>query len=63
MVNERPYSVSVKCLSKTADVFCMKADEFLRKLKPNKESWKIILENVTKKEDAVKERFMQNQNH
>ena len=47
---ERNYSCSVRCISKTADVFCMKHDEFLRKFKGNKESWKIFLENANEKE-------------
>jgi CRP-like cAMP-binding protein len=36
---QRDYSCSVRCISKVAEVFCMKHDEFLRKFKGNKDSW------------------------
>ena len=38
----RKYTVSVKCISNKANVFMMKADDFLKKFKANKESWRII---------------------
>ena len=47
---ERNYTSSVRCISKTAEVFCMKFDEFMRKFKGNKESWKIFQENAMEKE-------------
>jgi hypothetical protein len=34
--------MSVKCISNKANVFMMKADDFLKKFKANKESWRII---------------------
>jgi len=38
----RKYTVSVKCISNKANVFMMRADDFLKKFKANKESWRII---------------------
>jgi CRP-like cAMP-binding protein len=43
IIENRPYSLTVKCISTQADVFCIKEDEFIRRLKANKESWKTIL--------------------
>ena len=54
---ERNYTCSVKCISKFADVFCMKYDEFLRKFKGNKESWKVFAENAKEKEDKLNKRY------
>ena len=47
IIQERPpqsrkYTLSVKCISNKANVFMMKAEDFLKKFKPNKESWRII---------------------
>ena len=55
---ERIYNCTVKCISKTADVFRMKYDEFLRKFKPNKESWKIILATAKQKERQMNQRYV-----
>jgi len=30
VADNRPYSCTAKCISKSADVFCMKAEEFVR---------------------------------
>lgn len=46
----RCYTSTVKCISSTAQVYCMKQDEFLRKFKINKESWKVINEVALQKE-------------
>ena len=54
----RKYNTSVKCISNTADVFCMKYDEFLRKFKVNKESWKTIEGNCAEKEKMMKARYV-----
>ena len=36
----------------------MKADEFIRRIKPIKESWKIISQNAKIKEDMLNARFL-----
>jgi len=36
----------------------MKADEFVRKLKPNKETWKLITEAAKAKEDSTNDRLL-----
>ena len=36
----------------------MKAEEFLRKLKPNKETWKLISEAAKAKEDSTNDRLL-----
>lgn len=53
----RIYSTSVKCISKTANVFCIKYDEFLRKFKNNRESWRVICKNASEKESQMMERY------
>jgi hypothetical protein len=35
----------------------MKHDEFVRKLKPNKESWKVIQKNATQKDKDMSQRY------
>ena len=50
---KRIYTTSVKCISKTAYVFCIKYDEFLRKFKNNRESWRIICKNACEKEEQM----------
>jgi hypothetical protein len=42
VVEYQPYQTTVKCITPSADVFCIKQDEFIRKLKQNKESWRVI---------------------
>lgn len=49
VINDRPYKCTCKCI-KDADVFCMKSEEFVRRLKPNRESWRIITEGANVKE-------------
>jgi CRP-like cAMP-binding protein len=44
VVQEQPYQCTVRCISASADVFCIKNEEFIRKLKPNKESWRVIIQ-------------------
>ena len=39
---ERAYSSSVTCKSNTGDVYRIKSDDFFKKMKVNKESWKTI---------------------
>lgn len=55
---ERVYNCTVKCISKSAEVFRMKYDEFLRKFKPNKESWKIIMATAKQKERQMHQRYL-----
>ena len=54
--SERTYTTSVTCKSNVGDVFCIKNTEFFRKLKPNHDSWKIIVLMAMAKEKAVMER-------
>lgn len=41
--HNRPYTTSLTCKSNHAELFCIKADEFLRKMKSNSESWKTVI--------------------
>ena len=36
----------------------MKADEFMRKLKPNRETWKFVTEAAKAKEDSLNDRLL-----
>lgn len=54
---DRPYKCSCKCI-RTADVFCMKAEEFVRRLKPNKETWRIIVHQAKIKNDTLNARML-----
>lgn len=63
MIQERPgharrYTLSVECISNKANVFMMKADDFLRKFKANKESWRIINLVVDEKMKKQQERYL-----
>lgn len=55
--DKRRYTYSVICISDIAEVYAMKYDEFIRKFKSNKESWKTILEQVDEKERVMNKRY------
>lgn len=42
VVLSRPYSSTITCRSNQGVIFCMKDQEFFRKIKVNDECWKII---------------------
>jgi hypothetical protein len=52
------YTVSVRCISNKANVFMMKGDDFLKKFKANKESWRIINLVVDEKLKKQQERYL-----
>lgn len=43
ILSQRNYTTTVTCKSDRGDVFCIKDDEFFRKIKVNIDSWKIII--------------------
>ena len=53
VVNERPYTSTVFCRSDTAVVFCIKKEEFFRKLKQNADCWSVILKHASCKERGI----------
>jgi hypothetical protein len=53
ILSNRNYTTTVSCKSNTGDVFCIKNNEFFRKLKTNSESWKIIVLMAMAKERAI----------
>ena len=57
VLSHRNYTTTVKCVSNSGDVFCIKNDEFFRKLKTNQQSWKIIVLMAMAKEKAIHHRI------
>lgn len=43
LVFERPHSSTVICRSNIGAVYCMRGNEFFKKLRANEDCWKIIL--------------------
>lgn len=56
-IQGKVYSTSASCKSNEGEVFCIKTDEFLKKIKANDESWKIILLMTMAKEKAIFDRI------
>lgn len=59
VLSNRNYTTTVTCVSKVGDVFCIKNNEFFRKLRANTESWKIIVLMAMAKEKAMFDRVKQ----
>ena len=49
VLNERAYTKTLVCRSSNGIAYSMKAAEFIKKLKPNDECWKIIYNQVVNK--------------
>ena len=55
--NLQAYTTSVVCLSDHAEMYCIKADEFVRRLKSNVESWKTVILMALAKQQAIIEKI------
>ncbi len=53
---DRPYSSQITCRSNIGSVFAIRGDEFLRKIKPNVDSWRSILLMAMVKEKVIFDR-------
>lgn len=53
VLGERNYTNTVTCISNTAQCYAMRMSEFIKKLKGNEESWKVIKANVKAKEKDI----------
>ena len=58
-VFERPYTMSVRCVSLTGELYAFPAEEFVRRLKSNPASWETANRAVFKKEYALTKRVLQ----
>ena len=56
---ERPYTMSVRCVSLTGELYAFPAEEFVRRLKSNPASWEMANRAVLKKEFTITKRLQQ----
>ncbi|CDW72825.1 UNKNOWN [Stylonychia lemnae] len=56
VISQRHYTTSVTCKSNFGEVYCIKNTDFIKKLKANSESWKIVLLMSMAKEKAIFDR-------
>ena len=54
VLNDRNCTTTVKCISTTAEVFCIKAEEFMIKLGRDDKTWKTITNRVISKDEETK---------
>ncbi|CDW72769.1 UNKNOWN [Stylonychia lemnae] len=52
--NNRRYTTNVTCSSIQGEIFCIKSDEFHRRVKSNNESWKVVILMALAKERAIR---------
>eukprot|EP00347_Sterkiella_histriomuscorum_P024025 403332565 len=57
IIAQRNYSTTVTCKSNVGEVYCIKSQEFVKKIKVNPESWKIVILMSMAKEKAIFERI------
>lgn len=54
VLNDRNCTTTVKCISTNAEVFCIKAEEFMIKLGRDDKTWKTITNRVISKDEETK---------
>lgn len=54
VLNDRNCTTTVKCISTHAEVFCIKAEEFMIKLGRDDKTWKTITNRVISKDEETK---------
>lgn len=59
VVNNRKATTSVICISTEAQVYCIKADEFMQKMsvQNNEKTWKMIFDRVMDKDHTTKKKI------
>ena len=45
----RPYSYTITCLSKDAEILCVKTSEFVGKVRPHEDTWQMLTEHCLSK--------------
>lgn len=57
VLNDRHYTTTVTCLTNTAEVFCIKSEEFMLKLGKDERTWRTITNRVLDKDEETKVRI------
>lgn len=57
IIYERPRMCTVVCNTNEGILYCLKLNEFMRKFKPNDETWYAILKGIEYKNHIFKERL------
>ena len=54
VINERAYTTSVKCITATGSVYCIKSEEFFQRLGRDEKTWRKIVERIRQKDIETK---------
>jgi hypothetical protein len=52
-MNSRNYTITVKCISKQANVYCIKADEFRQYICKNDKTWQYMMNLINEKDKKM----------
>ena len=54
VTNLRAYTTSVKCISSSAVVYCIKSEVFLIKFGKDEKTWKMLIDRILKRDHQIK---------
>ena len=54
IINNRHYTTTVRCLSTTASLYCIKAEEFISRFGKDDRTWTMVVERAYKRDQATK---------
>jgi len=57
VINSRPHTVTARCLTTTAVLYCIKAEEFLIKFGRDDKTWKMIVKRICQKDLETKSKI------
>ena len=60
VINNRPYTTSVCCLSNVGEVYCIKAEEFLHKFSKDDKSWVMLVDRIKHRDVQIKSKIKNN---
>lgn len=56
-INQRNYTISVKCLTNDASIYMIEASKFIEKISRDEQSWKMILRQSLNKDICTKKQI------
>jgi hypothetical protein len=54
IINNRHYTTTVRCLSTNANLYCIKAEEFINKFGKDDKTWKMVVDRAYRRDVATK---------
>lgn len=57
VTNLRAYTTSVKCISSSAIVYCIKSEVFLIKFGKDDKTWKLLIDRILRRDHQIKQKI------